>query len=73
MNPELHPRVFEILGDMGKIYLVDTSYDYGTFVNRLEAVNELCEEAGGQLYSRQVIAMMVEQYEREKNERDFKI
>ncbi len=32
---------------------------------RLQQVNHLAEKAGGGLYSRQAIAMIIEQYERE--------
>lgn len=64
MNPELHPRAVEILNEMRVGYLLD----HYQFVNRLERVNDLCEMAGCMLLSRQVIAMMVEQYERERRE-----
>lgn len=37
-------------------------------LRRLARVNELIEKAGGELNSRQVVALVIEQYEREQGE-----
>ena len=36
--------------------------------NRLDRIDKLCSRADGELWSRQVIAMVIEQYEREEDE-----
>ena len=48
---------------MGNKELPDELY------HRLSRIDKLCSTAGGELWSRQIIAMVIEQYEREEDER----